>query len=277
MSDSEQELNIKIFEKTYAFLLEILPDGVTREFLEEQYFIGDQNIFKKRDASLKDVFDRLIFSAQNYNIYPNVIKYIKRKDEIREILFDFDIEKIARMDDEEILQMFYNAYGRKIESSHNTWRRWCTSITTAAQYLQRFSSVADFVEMVRLCSKTVDDRIRIAKQIGNEIHGLGFATVCDALKELGFVDYAFPSKYVIEVFEEVGLLKTVRQTELKKQEAYFAAVTKMTEYCKSKHPELTVYKVDKVFSLICTGYFYHHMDASPKEGYKKELITILNN
>ena len=30
MSDSEQELNIKIFEKTYAFLLEILPDGVTR-------------------------------------------------------------------------------------------------------------------------------------------------------------------------------------------------------------------------------------------------------
>lgn len=71
----------------------MLPAEMTEADLEK-YFIGDRRDF----TSVQDIYEQFIYSAQNYQSMPNVIKYEKRKEKIKEILFDFDIRQIRNMD-----------------------------------------------------------------------------------------------------------------------------------------------------------------------------------
>lgn len=82
-----------IYKASYEFLLKMLPEEITDERLQD-YFVGDSRDF----SSLKDVFIQLIHSAQNYQRMPNVIKFDQRKEDMSDVLYDYDFYKIKDMD-----------------------------------------------------------------------------------------------------------------------------------------------------------------------------------
>ena len=105
---------------------------------------------KKNIHSLKEVFERLIFSAQNYQFMPNVIGFEKRRDEIKEILKDFDYSYVKILDEEKLYYTFRECFNVTSKDSHNnSWYRWSCSVVDAAKYVSRFKDVAAFDSYVK--------------------------------------------------------------------------------------------------------------------------------
>lgn len=92
MTSLKQKM-LNTYQLAYSYLVNMLPAEMTEADLEK-YFIGDRRDF----TSVQDIYEQFIYSAQNYQSMPNVIKYEKRKEKIKEILFDFDIRQIRNMD-----------------------------------------------------------------------------------------------------------------------------------------------------------------------------------
>lgn len=51
----------------------------------------------------------------------------------------------------------------------------------------------------------------------------------------------------------------------------------MADDCKAVDATVTPYKVDKVFWLICSGYYYKEKPGVRIKGQKKELIDFLKS
>ena len=75
---------------------------------------------------------------------------------------------------------------------------------------------------------------------------------------------------MIDVFHAVGLCE-------KDPISAFDAIEKMAEDCRSIDPDVTPYRVDKVFWLICSGNYYNETPPVRIKGQKKELIDYLIN
>lgn len=59
----------------YAYPVDMLPEELSEVDLQK-YFIGDRRDF----ASVQDIYEQFIHSAQNYQRMPNVIKYDQRRE-----------------------------------------------------------------------------------------------------------------------------------------------------------------------------------------------------
>ncbi len=81
--------NQEIYKLAYNFLFEIKPAQLQNSDLEK-YFVGD----RKGYNCLEDVFEQLIYSTQNYQSMPNVIKFKDRYNDIKRILFNYYFKKI---------------------------------------------------------------------------------------------------------------------------------------------------------------------------------------
>ena len=55
------------------------------------------------------------------------------------------------------------------------------------------------------------------------------------------------------------------------------AIERMADDCKAVDATVTPYKVDKVFWLICSGYYYKEKPEVRIKGQKKELIDFLKS
>ena len=62
-----------------------MPKEIKSEELDEKYFNP------KLVNTLEDIFERMIFSAQNYQRMPNVINFEKIKDKVKVLLFNYNI------------------------------------------------------------------------------------------------------------------------------------------------------------------------------------------
>jgi len=99
--------------------------------------------------------------------------------------------------------------------------------------------------------------------IQRKIRGVGFALACDLLKELGYTSYPKPDVHLIDVFKEAGLCQG-------DPISVYEAIVQMADDCRE-----TAYKVDKVFWLICSGYYYH--EGIRIKSHKKDIITLLKS
>lgn len=261
---SVEEKNIRIYTAAYKFLEEMTPAGIDLE----KYFHGDNRSYQ----SLRDIYIQIIHSAQNYQIMPNVISFVNRKEQMEEILDGFDFSRIAEYSVNDLYYKFRKEFNVKsIDSKRNSWYKWSHSVVDAAKFMSEFSDVADFEEFVRRFDYNVATRMALPLLISTKISGIGFALACDLLKELGFASYPKPDTHMIDVFSSVGLSG---------KDAYsnFEAITRMADYCKKIDAGITPYKVDKVFWLICSGRFYLEKPEEVRvHGKKKELINHLND
>jgi hypothetical protein len=285
-----------IYKYSYEYLLSILP----RELHEsdvQKYFQGDNSDFE----NMEEVFDRFIQSAQNYQSMPNVINYINRKNRVKEILYGLDISKVREMNVDELVRIFRKEFNVVTEdNSRNSWRKWSKSIINAAEFLGEFKSANEFRNYVESYSKDIKSRITLALIIAGNVSGMGFALVCDCLKELGFFNYSKPDEHIMDVMEELGMIqneneiisevlggnfdKEFNNTKIKgiihtkkKDLASFIMVNNIAESCKEIDTTVTPYKVDKIIWLCCSRkYYIHDIDNGYKEA-RTDYIRALKS
>ncbi len=237
--------NQEIYKLSYNYLFEIKPAKLQNSDLEK-YFVGDRKDYK----SLEDVFEQLISSAQNYQRMPNVIKFKERYSEIKEILFDYDFEKIIECSVDDLYYKFRNEFNVvSADSNKNSWRKWSKSIISSAKFINEFESVENFKEFVSLFKFNLHTRMALPLLLQTKISGIGFALACDCLKELGYIDYPKPDVHLNEVFNEFGLSEN-------EPIQVFEAIVRMSEDCKEIDEAITPYKIDKIIWLICSGKYY---------------------
>jgi len=257
-----KDKNQLVYKLAYKYLLELKPPTISEDDLEK-YFLGD----RKDAQSLKDVFEQIIGSAQNYQAMPKIIKFIERKIDIKYILFDYDFKKI--MDYE--VDVLYNLFRKKFnitskDSKQNSWRKWNNSIITAAKFMSDFTSIDDFKYFVKLFDYNLSTKIALPLLISTKISGMGFALACNCLKELGYTDYSKPDVHLIDIFYELGLSEN-------KQIDVFEAIARMSDDCLEIDIKVTPYKIDKIMWLICSGRFYRHNVTIKNK--KEEFIKML--
>lgn len=252
-----------IYKTSYDFLWKILPEEITQERLQE-YFVGDNQEF----SSLRDVFIQFIHSAQNYQSMQNVIKFDQRKEDMSDVLYDYDLYKIRDMDVNELYQFLrkrYNAGGE--DSKYNSWYKWSRSVVDAAKFLSGFANVEDFKLFVDRFSYNLSTRMALPLLIEKKICGIGFALACDSLKELGYHDYSKPDVHIKEVFYQIGVAE-------KDDIAVFETIDRMAAECKEIDSDVSPYKIDKILWLICSGKFYK--DGITIGQHRDDLICRIN-
>lgn len=254
---AKSELNQAVYGLAYEYLVEMLPERMTKDDLEK-YFNGDLCDFK----TLEEAFDGLVHSAQNMGRSPNVIKYQENKSTVKSLLHDFDLNWIAAQSEDDIYKLFCENFPiSNPDSKRNLWRGWSKTIIDGAKLLSSFSEVEDFRKFISCFSYNAETREALPLLIANKINGFGFALACDWLKELGYVDYPKPDVHLKEVFSALNLAE-------KKDLPVFEAIIRMADDC-----DVTPYKVDKVFWLICSGRFYHLDDQYTVGSHKAEFIA----
>lgn len=250
------------YQFAYSYLVNMLPVEMTEADLDK-YFIGDRRDF----VSVQDIYEQLIYSAQNYQRMPNVIKYDQRREKIKKILFDFDVRQIQNMDVDELYYKFREVFEvTSNDTKQNSWRKWSRSAIDAARFMSNFKDADDFRGFVAQFDYNRPTRMALPLLISTKISGIGFALACDTLKELGYLSYPKPDVHLIEVFSQLGLSED-------DPISVFEAIVEMAEVCKEVDPESTPYKLDKIIWLICSGRFY--LDDISVGRHKDDFIKYM--
>lgn len=253
----KQNINVKIYRFAKEFLFNNLPDEITENDLNKYMTVS-----LSKQKNLKDVFVIFIHSAQNYQRTPKVIKFHERKSKIEKILFGFDYKKIAEMDEERLYKTFRKTFMvTSKDSKMNSWYKWSCSIVDCARFLCGFKNIPDFDRFVKRFDYNPETRMALPLMISTKIRGMGFALACNALKELGYVDYPKPDVHIIDICETFGLSS-------RNPYDAFEAIVRI-----AKDNNVTPYEVDKVLWLICSGNYY--LDEIKVKSKKEEFINEL--
>ncbi len=251
------EKNLTVYKYAKSFLIDHLPEGLSGEDLEK-YFEGDA----KESEDLKDVFLVFIRSAQEYQRMPNVIKLDERMDQIQSILKGFDYKAVAGMDEEKLYHRFREEFEvTSKDSKNNSWHKWSCAIVDSARFINGFADFEDFREFVKRFDYNTETRMALPLLISTKIRGIGFALACNALKELGYLDYPKPDVHMIDICEALGLSGSSPYE-------VFEAIVQM-----AKDNGVTPYEVDKVLWLISSGRYYKDdiSDKPRKDEFIREM------
>lgn len=263
-SDFLKDKMILTYTTACQYLLDMLPEEISEAELQK-YFIGDRRDY----ASVQDIYEQFIHSAQNYQSMPNIIKYDLRRQQIKEILYDFDVSRVKQMDADALYYIFREKFGvTSKDSKRNSWWKWSKSCVEAADFMSNFTDTDDFRKFVYQFDYNKPTRMALPLLISTKISGIGFALACDCLKELGFLNYPKPDVHLIEVFSQTGLSKA-------DPISVFESIVEMAEVCKKVDPEVTPYKIDKIMWLICSGRFY--LDDISVGRHKDDFIKYITN
>ena len=242
--------NQLLYNTAYQILVSMMPLGLSENDLDK-YFHGDRN----NPTTLKEIYIAFIRTAQNYQFMPNVIQFDNREEIIRNILHDFDYEYVSTLPSNYLYSEFQKVFSITSEKS---WHLWCNAVVDSAKFVGRFSSVSEFDKFVTNSSDLKSAPLLISKSI----KGIGFALACNALKELGYLDYVKPDVHLIDICDVLNISS-------RDPIAVFDAMQII-----ASDNSITPYKLDKVLWLVCSGNFYK--DGVKVNGRKEELISKLS-
>ena len=246
-----KQKNQLFYQTAQEFLQNMAPNGVQLE----KYFKPDT------PQSLQDVFKQFICSAQNTQRMPNVIKFGKREKIIKKVLCDFDYQKIKNISAEELFKTFQkDIVINNVNSPQNMWLRWCKSIVDSAKWVSQFKDMQAFNGFVHSFDNNPK---QLVKEMAKQIHGIGFALACDAIKEMGFSTYCKPDVHIKDVLQAFNF-------PANNDEDIFDTILNIARDCQEIDADVTPYRVDKTIWLICSGVFY--IDEQKIKGEKKAFI-----
>lgn len=139
----------------------------------------------------------------------------------------------------------------------------------SSHFLQQFRNFEEFYEFCQKFAK--DDRIDVREELPSlleeKIHGLGFATACDFLKENGYPQYGKPDTHTKYIFSEIGISNSRNDYTI------FHDIVRFSRRI-GKPP----YEVDKLFWLIGSGRFYLSSEEKNKKvkPSKEEFVKRVN-
>lgn len=266
---TQAKIDRHAFELALEFLLDLNEPGVTPSLLQKYLQLAEARPSPK---TLPAIYSRLLRSAQNTGMRAGVVgRSIGGFDALAPVLFNFRPRKVlGRYSDwEAILESIetdLKPRGKIRRTQRSIWPMFCRTILSAADFLTQFSTAQEFHNWVRFFDR--DDRARPALPmlLMNEIYGLGFATACDFLKEIGYVKFGKPDVHLKDIFMELGLCDNRGDYHVLK------AISRV-----ARNANTTPYSVDKVFWLVGSGYFYDDPEIGRKGrigGHKREFFAV---
>jgi len=245
--DKRKINNRKIFEMGREFLLSF-------EQIDNKILKKHLNYWKhgKRN-SMNEILLGMLKSASNRR---NMGKTIGNVEGLRFVLLDFKPSQIIAKYGADYKSLFDEIESLLVEKSKKPkmnvdnpksfWVIFCKTILSAANFLSKFQTIADFHNFVLDFYLKDYTRIALPLVLEKEIYGLGFATACDFLKENGYPKYVKPDTHIKSIFKGIRL-SSIDSTDYD----IFKDVVNFAEKI-NKLP----YVVDKLFWLIGSGEFY---------------------
>jgi hypothetical protein len=262
-----------IDEKAYHLAKSYLPSrniaGVTADLIEK--YLNPLTLNPK-PTSKKDIYHRILESAQNANMKAGVIgRSIGGVEKLALVLEGFNPgavldkyggnwEAVLR----DIVEML-EPRGKIRTTPLSIWPRYCQTILSAARFMAQFSSASDFFSWVDFFDRDERARASLPMLLSQEIEGVGFALSCDFLKEMGYINFPKPDRHLRDIFTDLRLCQD-------KADDYqlFKAIVRV-----AGHAGVSAYNADKVFWLIGSGDLYRdlHIGKQGKIGsHKGEFI-----
>jgi hypothetical protein len=253
------------------FLIRELDRPDAKKIIESYLLLPD---LSGNPVSLKEIFQRLLSSAQNANMKASVIGgSIGGFKNLGKAIFGFNPKKVGKAyaDNpngllEHIVETL-NPSGQIRTTSQSIWPKYCKTILSAADFFGQFKNGEDFYAWANHFYTDQRSMAALPLVLAAEIEGIGYPLACDFLKELGFVDYGKPDVHVIQIFVGIGLCsENASPYQVQKVIAQMAQSAKVSSY-----------NVDKVFWLIGSGKLYKHPDIGNIGRKKAKFIAEFNN
>lgn len=260
--------------KTYLaakdFLIRELDRPEAKEIIESYLLMPDGS---GTQVSLKEIFQRLLSSAQNANMKASVVgNSIGGVKNLGKALFGFNPKKVAQFyannpDDllKDIVEKL-NPSGQIRTTKKSIWPKYCNTILSAANFFAQFKNGEDFYTWANHFYKNERSMAALPLVLAAEIDGIGYPLACDFLKDLGFVNYGKPDVHIIKIFSGIGLCS-------EKSSPY--QVQKVIAQI-AKSAKVSSYDVDKLFWLIGSGKFYKHPDIGIKRKSDQFIAEFTN-
>lgn len=258
----------QLYNEAFGYLLEF--NGVNEELIIEHLTDYDE----KKPESIRGMYRGLLISAQNRRGMPNSIGDV---DDLEPVLDGF--KPVGVLDRYDSWKEFFRQVessdevsppGRfEMENKHSHWVQFSKSVISAAEFMSQFEDINDFDRFVdRGFEKHTEDlsydlkdgeneltRVYLPLVIADQVHGIGFATACDFLKENGYPDYAKPDTHIKKILAGSGISED-GQSDI---ELFYDMIEFAEEVDKSP------YEVDKLLWIVGSGRFPEETDEDGEE------------
>lgn len=264
----------------------IWPSQITREqsnAIVESYFTPNA-----LPLSFESILEELASSLQTGQALPRVIKFLQRRNALKEIFFNYDRNQLKIADlntlHERCKHEFYPDSRDWNETVSKRWEDYIEGMINGAVILSRFNTVNEFISAINNFSSFNKEHFSFDDYQGNKkttscariingrddtrkwkIKGMGKELACNFLKELGLPDYVKPDVHIQDVFSDLGLCSHDDRECLE--------VGKML----AKECGVSAYVFDRVIWLCCSGHYYRDYPENLAGGAKKLKQPFINH
>lgn len=265
----EPERCQRVYDEAFEYLLEF--EEVDRDLVVDH--LTDYE--RKAADSVADLYHGLLVSAQNKQGMPNSIGDISA---LEDLLYGFDPESVTEQYTD--WKDFFRTVDESddvsppgrfvIDNSHSHWVQFSKSVLSAGEFLSNYDSVDEFDERLPGTERGDESSpVDAPLLLSDEVHGIGFATACDFLKENGYPGFVKPDTHIRDIFEEAGL----SDPDADDIELFEDAIRFADEI------DTVPYKVDKLLWIVGSGRFPEAAAADGSEltvsTDKEELLSRL--
>lgn len=245
-------------------------------------------------SGLSQIFAQMAFHAQNATMISNIVNFEKNKDFLNSALCHFDPKAFIKKynnskRDNAVLNIvedlrFKNNRGLKWDSSKSKpenkdciVKRFANTLLDCAECISKFKNRDEFLkDLLKNYGKEKDFR-RLIRYFKSKIqHGFSIALTCDFLKEF---DEAFSNlpKPDVHIKDTLCAYYGYKDEYFSGDTKEFECIEKMQsltcEINKNLKPkkEITVYQLDRMIWLICSGNFFLDGTNDPKTLYLDKI------
>jgi len=251
----------KIFDEARNYLLTFpkVDNLLIDKYLDE----WKSNISK----SIEDLLEGMLYSVKNRQGMPNTIGNVEN---LKPYLCNFKPDQILAEfygDWKQVFATIKKDYRPKgnldINNQRCYWAIFSKAVISASNFLVRFSDVNQFNVFVKAFYLNEYTRVALPHLIEREVDGMGFALACDFLKDNGYPEFVKPDVHIKAIFNGIGLSDSNDDYEVFKDVVRFSEII----------GELP-FRVDKIFWLVGSGYFYD--DGIRIHTNRNKFIDIVN-
>jgi len=250
----------RIYDEAFEYLLEF-------EEVDQELILDHLNDYDEKAAdSIEELYYGLLVSAQNRQAMPNSIGDISQ---LEDLLYGFDpknvVEQYTSWEDffKQVEQSDeVSPPGRfEIDNPYSHWVQFSKSVISAGEFLSDYNDVGEVDELISDTERGDEStRLDVPLLLSDEVHGIGFATGCDFLKENGYPEFVKPDVHIRDIFEGAGISEPdTDDIELFEDAIKFARTI-----------DVLPYKVDKLFWIVGSGRF---PEVSTPDGSEFTITT----
>lgn len=251
--------------------------------------------FLKAYSGKAQIFAQFAFHAQNATIISNVVRFENNLSFLNDTLCNFQPDEFLKKYPDDNREgsvsklidalrfnantgkgLKWNTNKSKLENKDTIIRRYANSLIDGAVYINSFSNRQEFLDDL-LKNYSNKDYQQLIKYFRTRIKsGFSVALTCDFLKEFDeqFCDLPKPDTHIKDTMCALyGLKKNYYSGEKKEYECIsdMQALTEDINRSLKAYQKITVFQLDRMIWLICSGKFYLDDTETYKEKYLESL------